>query len=194
MGRESYAASGWSVRFHVPGINAQARRKMEGTSFTKSGTYSTHPPQTGQTYCTPSVHIKQTPNPACPYPHPRPSPPPSSSPSPPPVILDISNRGSRVFLFFHSSPRHLPAPAGVAAPQSRTLYGGEDCLSEASSAALTVGTGAKAPGGPRPGANGFGSFCRNKRTSSCGAETPQEPLPLPLAGEGWGEGKEVEAH
>ena len=50
VGRESYAASGWSVRFHVPGINAQARRKMEGTSFTKSGTYSTHPPQTGQTY------------------------------------------------------------------------------------------------------------------------------------------------
>ena len=32
--------------------------------------------------------------------------------------------------------------------------------------------------GPRPGANGFGSFCRNKRTSSCGDETPQEPLPF----------------
>ena len=32
--------------------------------------------------------------------------------------------------------------------------------------------------GPRPGAHGFGSFCRNKRTSSRGAETPQEPLPL----------------
>ena len=29
------------------------------------------------------------------------------------------------------------APAGVAAPQSRNLCGGEDCLSEASSAALT---------------------------------------------------------
>ena len=32
--------------------------------------------------------------------------------------------------------RHLMAPAGGAAPQSRTLFGGEDCLSEASSAAL----------------------------------------------------------
>ena len=70
------------------------------------------------------------------------------------------------------------APAGEAAPQSRDLFGGEDCLSEASSAALTFGTGAKAPEGPRPGANGFGSFCRNKRTSSCGDETPQEPLPF----------------
>ena len=28
--------------------------------------------------------------------------------------------------------------------------------------------------GPRPGANGFGFFCRNKRTSSCGGETPQD--------------------
>ena len=26
--------------------------------------------------------------------------------------------------------------------------------------------------GPRPGATGFGFFCRNKRTSSCGGETP----------------------
>ena len=26
--------------------------------------------------------------------------------------------------------------------------------------------------GPRPGAHGFGSFCRNKRTSPCGGETP----------------------
>ncbi len=66
------------------------------------------------------------------------------------------------------------APSGGAAPQSRIRYGGEDCLSEASSAALTFGTGAKEPRGPRTGANGFGSFCRNKRTSSRGAETPQE--------------------
>ena len=34
MGNQSCAVSGWSVRFHVPGINPQARRKMEGTSFT----------------------------------------------------------------------------------------------------------------------------------------------------------------
>ena len=31
--------------------------------------------------------------------------------------------------------------------------------------------------GPRPGAHGFGSFCRNKRTSACGAEPPQELFP-----------------
>ena len=77
--------------------------------------------------------------------------------------------------------RHLMAPAGGAAPRSRNLVGGEDCLSEASSAALTFGTGAKAPEGPRPGANGFGSFCRNKRTSACGADTPQDP-PLAVRG------------
>ena len=71
------------------------------------------------------------------------------------------------------------APAGVAAPQSRNPVEGEDCLSEASSAALTIGTGVKAPGGPRPGANGFGSFCRNKRTSACGDETPHSELPDP---------------
>ncbi len=37
--------------------------------------------------------------------------------------------------------------------------------------------GAGTPWGPRPGATGFGSFCRNKRTSSCGAETPQSSSP-----------------
>ena len=30
-----------------------------------------------------------------------------------------------------------------------------------------------APEGPRLGAHGFGSFCRNKRISPCGGETPQ---------------------
>ena len=33
------------------------------------------------------------------------------------------------------------------------------------------------PLGPPPGAHGFGSFCRNKRTSSRGAETSREPSP-----------------
>ena len=75
-----------------------------------------------------------------------------------------------------SYPRHHMAPFPGAcgrgcAPVPNPMWG-EDCLSEASSAALTFGTGAKAPGGPRPGAHGFGSFCRNKRTSSRGAETP----------------------
>ena len=69
----------------------------------------------------------------------------------------------------------LPGACGRGCgPVPQFLYGGEDCLSEASSAAQAIGTGAKAPGGPRPGANGFGSFCRNKRTSSCGGETPHE--------------------
>jgi len=72
------------------------------------------------------------------------------------------------------SCHQVPAPSGVAVPLSRNLFGGEDCLSEASSAAQAIGTGAKAPLGPRPGANGFGSFCRNKRTSSCGGDTPHE--------------------
>ena len=72
------------------------------------------------------------------------------------------------------------------APVPKTLFGGEDCLSEASSAAQANGTGAKAPEGPRPGANGFGSFCRNKRacpepvegTSLCGGETPHKKQTL----------------
>ena len=89
--------------------------------------------------------------------------------------LVIEDPGS--LFYVGTGPRACPsmAPAGVAAPRSRTLYGGEDCLSEASSAAQAIGTGAKAPEGPRPGANGFGSFCRNKRTSARGAETPQNP-------------------
>ena len=84
---------------------------------------------------------------------------------------------------FAPPPSHAAisrAPAGVAAPRSRPLFGGEDCLSEASSAALNFGTGAKAPEGPRPGAHGFGSFCRNKRTSACGVEPPQAPA-FPLS-------------
>ena len=72
------------------------------------------------------------------------------------------------------------APPGEAAPRSRSLVGGEDCLSAASSAAQTIGTEAKAPEGPRLGAHGFGSFCRNKRTASHGAATPQAPA-LPFS-------------
>ena len=73
----------------------------------------------------------------------------------------------------------MAPPQGACGRQNPV--GGEDCLSEASSAALNFGTGAKAPEGPRPGANGFGSFCRNKRISSCGAETPQAPAFPPLS-------------
>ena len=46
------------------------------------------------------------------------------------------NRESSVFIVsLHTRAipwRHLRAPAGVAAPRSRILFGGEDCLSEAS--------------------------------------------------------------
>ena len=38
-----------------------------------------------------------------------------------------------------------------------------------------------APEGPRLGAHGFGSFCRNKRISPCGGETPQA-FPLAVRG------------
>ena len=68
--------------------------------------------------------------------------------------------------------RHLMAPAGGALPQSRILCVGEDCLSEASSAALNFGTGAKEPEGPRPGAHGFGSFCRNKKDLAVRGRNP----------------------
>ena len=100
----------------------------------------------------------------------------------PSVILDIFNRESSVFGFLHLSSRHLMAPHHGAcgrggAPVPQILIWGEDCLSEASSAAHVTGTGAQAPEGPRPGANGFGSFCRNKRTSTCGDETPQKQNP-----------------
>ena len=69
------------------------------------------------------------------------------------VIPDVCNRESSVFKNVFGirsrsravSWRHCPAPAGVAAPRSRNLFGGEDCLSKASSAALEIGTGAKAP-------------------------------------------------
>ena len=83
--------------------------------------------------------------------------------SSPTLVPDVCNRGSRqsmgtqgLFCICtraipgqcprHASWRHFPAPSGVAAPQSRNLYfRGEDCLSEASSAAQANGTGAKAP-------------------------------------------------
>ena len=90
-----------------------------------------------------------------------------------------------LFLCIGSAGIPCPQDPGACgrgcAPVPQILFGGEDCLSEASSAAQTKGTGVKAPEGPRPGANGFGSFCRNKRTSACGAETPQ-PLPLVARG------------
>ncbi len=66
----------------------------------------------------------------------------------------------------------LPAfGCGGAAAPNRPF--GEGCLSGASSLAILFGAEAEEPAGPRTGGNGFGSFCRNKRTSSRGGETPQ---------------------
>jgi hypothetical protein len=58
----------------------------------------------------------------------------------------------------------FPAALGVAEQCSRLRGFGEHCLSEASCAAAGVGEPRRGPGGPRTGGNGFGSFCRNKRT------------------------------
>ena len=65
-------------------------------------------------------------------------------------------RRGRWLQVFVAAPSHgamSRAPAGVAAPWSRILYGGEDCLSVASSAALTFrdrgkGTRRATPGRP----------------------------------------------
>ncbi len=71
------------------------------------------------------------------------------------------------------------APPGGAVPRSRP-FSWRRGLSERSEfrSPHTRDRGTGTPsGGPRPGATGFGSFCRNKRTSSCGAETPQSSSP-----------------
>ena len=103
------------------------------------------------------------------------------------VILDISNRGSRVVVFCiptRAIPWKPPQGAceGAAAPRSRTQLGGEDCLSEASSAALTFGTGAKEPEGPRTGLPMvLGPFAETKGPRRAGAK-PRKPLPPRRAG------------
>ena len=74
----------------------------------------------------------------------------------------------------HSSfPSGLPGL--VAWPSSATGTGekGGQCLSQASLPAAGVGEPRRAPEGPCHGQHGFGSFCRNKRTSSYGGETPE---------------------
>ena len=52
-------------------------------------------------------------------------------------------------LYGVAAPHLMPPWPGAfgrgRAPVPQTLFGGEDCLSEASSAALEIGTGAKAP-------------------------------------------------
>ena len=109
---------------------------------------------------------------------------------PPSVILDISNRGSspsvpslfrlrsgaiswRCFLL---SAAFLAA--GLRIPKTKTL----DPRLQTSRMTERRKDGEAAgcrSSSPRPGAHGFGSFCRNKRISPCGGETPQNP-PLSL--------------
>ena len=117
----------------------------------------------------------------------------------PSVILDMSNRGSSVVVFglclFPSYPRHPMAPpqgaCGRGCAPVPTPVWGEDCLSAASSAALTFGTGAKAPPwGHARAPMVLGPFAETKGPrragpkprkdpppSACGAETPQSPPP-----------------
>ncbi len=56
------------------------------------------------------------------------------------------------------------AAFGVAEKRSRLRKDGEDCLSEASSAAAGVGDHRRVPEGLPQGGNGFGSFCKTKGT------------------------------
>ena len=57
---------------------------------------------------------------------------------------------------------------------------GEHCLSEASCAAAGVCEPHRDPAGPHHGGNGFGSFCRNKRTSSVEANPDPKKYSIAL--------------
>ena len=110
---------------HVRGING---RQNEKNVVHEARRLFYASPVNGSNQCTRSVHMKQTPT-LYHYSHPRPL-------------------CTRVIPW-----RHVRAPAGAAASRSRIQYGGEDCLSEASPAALTFrvrgkGTRRAAPGRP----------------------------------------------
>ena len=66
-----------------------------------------------------------------------------------------------------------------ACPEQRegTLNQKPSCSGKADSSLSLGMTTERHRMGPRPGAHGFGSFCRNKRTASCGAEPPQNLSP-----------------
>jgi hypothetical protein len=78
------------------------------------------------------------------------------------------------------SPLTLPSPCwsegnkslacGVAKPCSQRRKQGAHCLSAASLRAAGFGEPRRAPEGPRHCQHGFGSFCRNKRTSTAWAK------------------------
>ena len=81
--------------------------------------------------------------------------------------------------------RHeMPPPQGACgrgcAPVPNSVWGRG--LSERSEfRSLNRWDRGKGPRRPRPGVPGFGSFCRNKRTASCGGATPHCP-PLVVRG------------
>ena len=72
--------------------------------------------------------------------------------------------------------RHLLAPAGVAAPRSRNPIWGRGLSERSEFRSPNIRDRGKGTRRATPGRPGFGSFCRNKRTSACGAEPPQNPL------------------
>ena len=177
MGNESCAVSGWSVRFHVPGINAQARRKVEGTSFTKSGTHSTHPPPNGSNQSTRSVHIKQTPNPATLFPSP-----------PPPILFFSVVVAASHAAFFQALP--LSFSPSVVGPASHAviLAFSPLChprlLPPLSSSTLVPDI-----------LNRGSSQVKDPGFFACiPAPSHGALLPLPMVGEGWGEGEEMKPH
>ena len=70
-------------------------------------------------------------------------------------------------------PFGLPWPGGMTEQCNRHRRIGGQCVSAASLPTAGVGEPRRAPGGSCHGQHGFGSFCRNKRTSSYGGETPE---------------------
>ena len=91
----------------------------------------------------------------------------------PTIALHFSLRAKLSLLFnifvVQGFAFHCVGRGGAGVP-NRLL--GEGCLSRASSFAILFGTEAEGPAGPRTGKHGFGSFCRNKRDSSRGRESP----------------------
>ena len=78
--------------------------------------------------------------------------------------------------------RHLRAPAGAAAPRSRIRYGGEDCLSAASSAALTLrGPGQRHPKGHARAPMVLGPLAETKGPRRAGTNPRKyKPVNVPL--------------
>ncbi len=66
-------------------------------------------------------------------------------------------------------------PFGMTEQRSRIQKKGGHCVSEASLPAAECGEQRSESGGSRQGTHGFGSFCRNKRTSAAGPRPGLKP-------------------